>query len=285
MTDPVQKILSNLFEINGLICLASVQTNFSVYDFDFRQYFETRPVIAATKLPVILRTGAIAHYEELYRGLEASGLTLINSVEQHEVASLLPEWYPLIESYTAASKVYEVQPAAEEIMQDFAFPVFIKGERQTSKHQRSLCIAANKTELEHILKHWTADPILNWQRMICRQFIQLEKIDQHTGDQLPCSNEHRVFLWKNKVAAIGQYWTEARKIELSDTERNEIKALAEHVAGIVNVPFLVVDIARQEDKRWIVIELNDAQESGYAGVSRLKLWEEIISMESQAGKG
>jgi hypothetical protein len=34
------------------------------------------------------------------------------------------------------------------------------------------------------------------------------------------------------------------------------------------------------DGDWIVIELNDGQESGYAGVNRLQLWQKIIDIES-----
>ena len=144
-----------------------------------------------------------------------------------------------------------------------------------------MCIAGNKSELETIIWLWKKDPILNWQKMICRQYLDLEKIDNNFDDQLQFSNEHRVFLWRNKVVGLGQYWTDARKIDLDHTEQNEIKTLAEKVAEIVDVPFLVVDIARQENKNWIVVELNDAQESGYAGVSKLQLWEEIIKIENR----
>jgi len=42
------------------------------------------------------------------------------------------------------------------------------------------------------------------------------------------------------------------------------------------VPFLVVDVAITAKGRWIVIECNDAQESGYAGVSPLALWTSIL---------
>ena len=47
-------IMRTLIEINGTVCIAYQQTNFDVYDFDFRQYFETKPIITDTTLPVIL---------------------------------------------------------------------------------------------------------------------------------------------------------------------------------------------------------------------------------------
>jgi hypothetical protein len=45
------------------------------------------------------------------------------------------------------------------------------------------------------------------------------------------------------------------------------------------VPFLVVDIAQTETGQWIVIECNDGQESGYAGVSPFGLWQRIVDLE------
>jgi len=46
------------------------------------------------------------------------------------------------------------------------------------------------------------------------------------------------------------------------------------------VPFLVVDVAQTEAGRWVVIECNDGQESGYAGVSPFGLWQKIVDLET-----
>jgi len=46
-----------------------------------------------------------------------------------------------------------------------------------------------------------------------------------------------------------------------------------------DVLVLVVDVAQSIDGRWIVIECNDGQESGYAGVSPIGLWQNIIALE------
>ena len=49
----------------------------------------------------------------------------------------------------------------------------------------------------------------------------------------------------------------------------------------MNVPFLVVDLAMTATGRWIVIECNDGQESGYAGVSPIGLWQTILKTEEE----
>jgi len=41
-----------------------------------------------------------------------------------------------------------------------------------------------------------------------------------------------------------------------------------------------VDIAKTEQDEWIVIEVNDGQEGGYAGVNPLHIWNNIIHIEN-----
>lgn len=265
--------------IRSAICISASETHSPAYDFDFRKYFDATPVFDAVKEPLILRVGALDNYAQLYHSLQESGLTLINNTDEHNIASLLPDWYPLIAAYTPRSRWYETLPDVATIMTDFNFPVFIKGERQTNRHQLSSSKASNKQELQNILDNWKHDPILNWQKLICREFIPLEKIGEAIGDKIQYSKEFRVFVWKNKVMEIGQYWTDAPTVLLSVAEQQEIRLLVEKVAQIVRVPFLVVDVAKTEGGRWIVIELNDAQESGYAAVSRINLWKKIIEAE------
>lgn len=58
-------------------------------------------------------------------------------------------------------------------------------------------------------------------------------------------------------------------------------ALAGEAARRLRVPFLVVDIAQREDGRWLIVECNDAQESGYAGTSPLGLWQRVAQLEGE----
>ncbi|WP_241567078.1 ATP-grasp domain-containing protein [Hahella sp. KA22] len=52
--------------------------------------------------------------------------------------------------------------------------------------------------------------------------------------------------------------------------------LAQAAAGRLKVPFLVIDIAKTRQGHWIIIECNDAQESGYATIPPLQLWCNIL---------
>ena len=55
--------------------------------------------------------------------------------------------------------------------------------------------------------------------------------------------------------------------------------VANEAASRLGVPFLVVDVAQTAEGQWIVIECNDGQESGYAGMSPMALWGKLIELE------
>lgn len=61
-------------------------------------------------------------------------------------------------------------------------------------------------------------------------------------------------------------------------------AFAGDCVARLGVPFLVVDVAQTEAGRWIVIECNDGQESGYAGVQPRALWRRILDIETLANR-
>jgi len=274
-------IIEDLFELQGAIGIATSQTNVNSYDFNFRNYFDAKSVIRETNLEVVLRIGAISNYDLTYTELHQEGINLINSIEQHNLASLLPNWYPLISELTPRTVWFNKLPNIQEIKKEFDWPIFIKGERQTNRHKKSLCIAENEIEFENIINYWKHDPILNWQRVICREFINLEKIENAEGDKIQISNEFRVFLWKGKIVGCGNYWDSENQFVLDQFNEQLIKNLVMQVAEKIHVPFLVIDVARTQKGKWIVIELNDAQESGYAGVNKLSLWNNIILNEKQ----
>jgi hypothetical protein len=53
--------------------------------------------------------------------------------------------------------------------------------------------------------------------------------------------------------------------------------VARQAASRLHVAFLVIDFAKAADWRWIVIECNDAQESGYVGIPPQALWRQVLA--------
>lgn len=170
-------------------------------------------------------------------------------------------------------------PTVEQVESDMGWPIFVKGAHQTNKHKKALSIIKGPNEFQNLLEHWRKDPILHWQPMVCREYIKLELVEDAVPDRIQSSMEFRVFIWKNHVVGVGRYWWEGIRYGISDEEMEKVELLAVTVAKRLNVTFLVVDIAKTEEGKWIVIEVNDAQESGYAGVSPIYMWQKIVEIE------
>lgn len=231
----------------------------------------------------MLRIGALGAYEALCAALAQVGEQPIHTVEQHRIASELPGWYPRISALTPQSLWFDAIPWSESelgvIGDRLGWPVFVKGARQTSRHQAGLCIAADADALAVLLRRYQQDPILSWQPVTIRRFLPLRIVDETAPGGLPAAFEFRTFWWRGQLAGAGPYWSSEARFRWSPTERDEALAVAGQAAQRVDVPFLVVDVAQDREGRWWVIECNDAQESSYAGVSPVALWQRIVQLQ------
>ena len=188
----------------------------------------------------------------------------------------MTEWYPLVVDLTPRSVWYDSPPTAIEIEQHFNWPVFIKGSRQTNRHRADLAIARSADDFKRIMTAYRTDPILSWQSVVCRELVELRRVPGDTGNKVPPAFEFRTFWWYGELVGSGAYWSEFCHYSWNDAEREAGLAIARRAAQLVNVPFLVVDIAQLVSGEWIVIECNDGQESGYAGVSPFALWNQLV---------
>lgn len=265
-----------LTQLEDQLWIVREPTGVGAYDFAFEQHFACRhPAWLDEPVVAVARMGAAPDYPARYAALQDWGVTLVHTPEQYETTSTLPRWYPLLEELTPASRVYETLPEAEAIERDFDYPLFIKGERQTHKHNRRQSIIEGPAQLREVLADWRRDPILGWQRLVCRRFERLRPVGAARGATIPCSFEFRSFWWHGRCVGIGRYWATER-YALDAAERREALSLGREAARRVGVPFLVVDLAQTADGRWLVIEINDGQDSGYAGCDRRALWRHVL---------
>lgn len=258
------------------------QVGVPIYDFNFRDLFHTRsPYNPPAMIDVVARVGAPADYDQFYGECQQDGIRLINSPEEHRRASQLDAWYSLLSDFTPKSICFPGRPTLEQVKEQFDWPVFMKGTRQTSRHQRKLSIIHDNDEFRIAMESYAHDPILGWQDAACREFVPLRRLTDDDADEtkMPRSFEFRTFWWKGQLAGAGRYWWEGAAYDWTARERSAGLAIAAEAARRVNVPFLVVDIAQTKTGRWIVIECNDGQESGYAGVSPFGLWQKIVDFE------
>ncbi|MCB9232803.1 MAG: ATP-grasp domain-containing protein [Bacteroidia bacterium] len=272
----------NLINVENAIWVIQSWQSIPAYDFDFRSWFQCRGANSGDEnIQAFGRLGAIRDYRKLSQDLNENGVFLINSPEQSERAGFLSKWYPHLQDLTPKSVCYTHFPSREEIERDFSWPVFIKGDRQTSRHNQKLSVARNFHEFEYIKSAYQSDKILNWQSVVCREFVNLRKVADSADGKVQRSFEFRLFFWKGNLVSAGPYWQDEKPYFWTKDEELEAVKIATLAAERLNVPFLVVDLAMKENGEWIIIECNDGQESGYAGNSPIRLWQAIIDHEKK----
>ena len=75
----------------------------------------------------------------------------------------------------------------------------------------------------------------------------------------------------------GSYWTLGEKYSLKEDELRTVLKLTDWAAQKLKVPFLAIDVAKTASGDWIIIEVNDGQESGYSEVNPFVLWRNIYN--------
>jgi len=267
----------SLLHLEDRLWIVASKIGKPVYDFDFERTFAcSHPTAIPNEgITAIARLGAANDYDARYNFFQSIGIRLIHSPEQYLRASELPNWYPLLSELTPRSEWYITPPSAEQIQQQFGWPVFIKGQRQTSRHQRNLSIVDSPAQYTRVCEHWKNDDLLHWQQMVCRAYVPLQRVCEDPGHGLPRSYEFRCYCWMGKAVAIGKYWF-SESYQATASEQLEIAKLAELAAQRLDVPLLVVDIAKTQSGDWIIIECNDGQESGYAGINPMAMWSAIL---------
>jgi len=264
--------------VEDKLWVATYPVGMSRYDFAFEQFFACRhPMPREGTATAVARMGAATDYEQRYDQMAALNVRLIHTPEEYRRTSELPIWYPLIADLTARSVWFEKPPSSSEIMSQFKWPVFVRGGRQTNRHQRHLSILEGPADFERVMEWWDADPILHWQPVVCREFIPLRLVGEQSPGVMPRAFEFRSFWWKDQCVGIGPYWMDEH-YELTSVEKSAALVLGGEVARRLNVTFLVVDLAQRIDGTWIVIECNDGQDSGYAGVAPFLLWRKVLDI-------
>ncbi len=275
-----------LLLVDEALWLLRSETGLPAYDFPIDRFFPCRrPWQRPYEIEVVGKVGAFENYAARYDDLRRCGMRLVHTPEEHLRCSDLTRWYPLIEHMTPRSLWFDEAPEAVEVGRELGWPVFVKGARQTSRHRRSLSIIDGPDAFSAAMAAYRDDPILRWQRVVCREFIPLRAVEDPAPDRIPSSFEFRTFWWRRGLVGFGPYWWQGLRYSADEAEREAGLSVAREAASRLDVAFVVVDIALALDGRWIVIECNDGQESGHAGISPLGIWQKIIQVEKDKSAG
>lgn len=276
--ESLRNISDDFFTIDHLAILYR-KTGNDVYDFEFRNHFECKSVVAEVDAPVLLHIGAVEDYAGVSSAIDEIGMKLLVSEEEHLKCSTIERWYPILKEKTPVTKIYDKLPPVDELQENFTFPVFIKGNRQTNRHKKSQCIIEDAASYEKLCDEWAGDKVLSWQKVAIREYVHLMTIDDTSyPDMVPISYEFRFFYFKGKCVAYGSYWYMGKQYDLSENELSEVLKLTNWAAERLAVTFPAIDVAKTARGEWIIIEVNDAQESGFVGVNPITLWNRIMNM-------
>lgn len=124
--------------VEDILWVLHAPTGLRVYDFDFNLFLTCKhPWRRPKTIHAVARTGVYEDYETRYNELEHDGVILIHSPEDHLQCSELPQWYPLLADLTPKSIWFDQIPSPAEVGDAIGWPMFLKGQRQTSRHKRA----------------------------------------------------------------------------------------------------------------------------------------------------
>jgi hypothetical protein len=222
-----------------------------------KKYFdvvELRSDVPSNSL-VIGRYSTLPFYNELERDLKNNGSKLINSHQQHSwIADF--EWYHLLKDFT-----FETWFNATEIPD---VPMVVKGRTNSRKHEwNKKMFANNKREAIDIMIELQADSLIGSQGVVFRRYEPLKTYEIGING-LPFTDEYRVFYFKGEVISTGYYWTQAKDVnrQLPTDGLYFAQMLGHTIAKHGYANFFVCDIARKANGGWVLVEINDGQQSG-----------------------
>jgi len=207
----------------------------------------------------------VACYKKLYDGLLAKNLQLINSPEEYQHCYYLPESYSVIAELTPRSISMDKEQIRsvgnlETALSNFGNkPIIVKDYVKSQKHHWfEACFipdASNFKQAEKVIKKFIELQGDNLEGgLVLREFVELESIGIHPKSKMPLAMEYRIFILNGQPISIIKYWDEGLypSLELPISDFSAIfKQIRSH--------FYTVDIAKQKNGFWIIVELGDAQ--------------------------
>ncbi len=229
------------------------------------------PVFALrTEVPrgslVIGRYAFLPFYGEMEADLANLGSRPINSYAQHRYIAEMAYCEDLADVTFPTWFRFEDVPQALR-----SGPFVVKGRTNSRKfewHQKMY--APNFQAAVRIGAELACDGLIGQQGIVIRQFVPLEVFETSVSG-VPLANEWRIFYWRGARLAHGYYWGNIDDWAPVERARADFEAhglpFADSVAARIadKAPFVVIDIARTAEGRWLVVELNDGSQAGLNG--------------------
>jgi hypothetical protein len=119
-------------------------------------------------------------------------------------------------------------------------------------------------------------PIHSWAEV--RQDAKLRHSQIHPKDKL-LGRSFRVYLYRQTILTYAYSWNADDPLKwLTVEEEEEIFAVALEAAMLLDLPFVAIDIGQLLCKRWVVVEVRDAQFSLLNQMPMISFWGELEAL-------
>ena len=234
--------------------------------------YEQRVLIPRNSL-VIPRYSALPNYRELEADVRLLGGRLLNTYEEHRFIADIRKYVPVLGDLTP--KTWETWGGLPEGQ------YVVKGITNSRKQSWNTCMfCPTVADVPKVASRLMDDAEILEQGLVVRQYVPL--VQYGVGiNGLPVTNEWRFFVLHDHILACGYYWvndTEDYPHSLETPPQGAVEAVQEAIARIQKastVPFYVVDVGERADGGWIVIELNDGQQSGLPHLDPFRFYKEL----------
>lgn len=225
---------------------------------------ENRTSNACVQALVIGRYACLPFYRELEEDLRLRNSALINTYRQHSYIADMMDWYQDLVGMTPRT-----WSRMEDVPEDIG-SVILKGKTNSRKHLWDThMFANNREEAMQVYCRLLDDTLISTQEIYIREFVPLKTffIGLHG---LPITEEFRFFVYKGMVLAGGYYWS-SHVDDFDDGPPDVAKVPDSFLEEVIRrvgdkANFYVIDVAKKEDGEWMVVELNDGQQSGLSEV-------------------
>lgn len=211
---------------------------------------------------VVPRYSALPFYQELEADMGEIDCELINTWREHCYVADIRNWYYHLADVTPKTWFALDQAPVEG-------PFVVKGATNSKKFQwNTHMFAPNRYQAIEIASKLSQDSMLGTQPVYIREYVPLKQLAMGLNG-LPISEEYRFFVLDGKVVDSGFYWS-SHVDDLDDTYTPDVVP-QEFIDKVINavkdhVRFWVFDVARTAAGDWIVVELNDGQQSGLSEI-------------------
>jgi hypothetical protein len=221
-------------------------------------------------------------YTQLYQALADKGILLINDPAAYRHCHYLPESYEVIRGQTPVSVWLKTAGGVDldemmALLQPFGSkPLILKDFVKSQKHYwREACFIPSASDREAVARIVTRFLELQGddlnEGLVFREYVELEPLTTHSRSGMPLTQEYRLFVLDGEPIHSSIYWEEGDYQE-TQPEITPFRGVLSQVKS----RFFTLDIARQRDGDWLIIELGDGQVAGLPERVEIKAFYQAI---------